>query len=196
MTEEAKKRVEDNLNLVYSIAKGFLNGNSYDNYEDIVSEGFLGLCHAAERYDDSCGTRFSTYAYQVIRGYMLRYIRLRTNGPISTYIDRHGGKEVLRNCEYVYLDQTIENFSRGGESQVHDLIASKDQRMDDVVFIKEIIEALKEKFSDDEVKMYIMYIIGFESKEIAKKFMKNDRQVQYIIRKLRYFARKKFKKVS
>lgn len=49
-----------NLGLVGSVAKHFL-GRGMD-FDDLVSEGNLGLIEAAKRFDPMIGTKFSTYA--------------------------------------------------------------------------------------------------------------------------------------
>lgn len=54
--------VLNNSNLVYKIAHKFFGTDR----EDLVQQGFLGLCMAAERYDLTKGIEFSTYAYKYI----------------------------------------------------------------------------------------------------------------------------------
>jgi len=44
-------------------------------YEDLVSQGLLGLIDAVDRYDPSRGTVFSTYATHLIRGRVLDGLR-------------------------------------------------------------------------------------------------------------------------
>jgi RNA polymerase sigma factor for flagellar operon FliA len=44
-------------------------------YEDMVSQGLLGLIEAVDRYDPAYGTQFSTYATVRIRGKILDYLR-------------------------------------------------------------------------------------------------------------------------
>ncbi len=52
--------IQSNLRLVIKIARGYQRrGMSLD---DLIGEGNLGLIRAAEEYDPSFGTRFSTYA--------------------------------------------------------------------------------------------------------------------------------------
>jgi RNA polymerase sigma factor for flagellar operon FliA len=53
---------------------GFYQASSVD-YDDVVSQGLLGLIEALERYDPGFGTVFSTYATLRIRGYVLDYLR-------------------------------------------------------------------------------------------------------------------------
>jgi RNA polymerase primary sigma factor len=57
--------VEANLRLVFSIVKKFVNPNN--NFDDLLSDGIIGLIRAVEKFDYDRGFRFSTYATQVVR---------------------------------------------------------------------------------------------------------------------------------
>ena len=57
--------VEANLRLVFSIVKKFVNPNN--TFDDLLSDGIVGLIRAVEKFDYDRGFRFSTYATQVIR---------------------------------------------------------------------------------------------------------------------------------
>ncbi len=62
--------------LVYFVSGrlGISRSNVMD-YEDLVSQGLIGLIEAVDRYDPGYGTQFSTYATLRIRGQMLDYLR-------------------------------------------------------------------------------------------------------------------------
>ena len=73
------KVFKSNLGLVYSIAKRFINRGV--EFEDLVQLGSIGLFNAIDKFDDSYGVMFSTYAVPLILGEIKRY--LRDNGPIK-----------------------------------------------------------------------------------------------------------------
>ncbi len=65
--------VSRNLRLVMSIV-GRFTGRSADP-EDLFQVGCLGLVRAADRFDETCETRFSTYAVPVIMGEIRKHLR-------------------------------------------------------------------------------------------------------------------------
>ena len=70
------------MNLVYALVS-----REYPSYlqdEDIIQTGMLGLCMAAEKWDES-RTKFSTFAYSCIRNAILNEFRRRNKhqGVIS-----------------------------------------------------------------------------------------------------------------
>lgn len=66
--------IEDNMNLVYSLVS-----REYPTYlsdEDIIQSGMLGLCKAAEKWDES-KSKFSTFAIICIRSEIQAEFRRR-----------------------------------------------------------------------------------------------------------------------
>jgi RNA polymerase primary sigma factor len=74
--EERNRRVVENQWLVGLLARGF-RGRGL-GYEDLCGHAQIGLIEAAERYDPSFGTRFSTYASYWIKQAMRQAIALHT----------------------------------------------------------------------------------------------------------------------
>lgn len=71
--DDAKRAlVEANLKFVVTIAKKYRDDDI--PFEDIISEGNLGLIKAAERYDASMGNKFITYAVWWIKAYIQDFI--------------------------------------------------------------------------------------------------------------------------
>lgn len=58
--------IQSNLGLVHNCARRFM-GKGIE-YDDLYASGCLGLVKAVDRYDESLGYRFSTYAVPVILG--------------------------------------------------------------------------------------------------------------------------------
>lgn len=71
MTRE--ELILNNLGLVGSCASRFI-GKGVD-YEDLYSSGCIGLIKAADKFDDSLGFAFSTYAVPTILGEIRRIFR-------------------------------------------------------------------------------------------------------------------------
>lgn len=73
-SEETVNRIlKQYENLVYHIVHKFASGR--ENFDDLVQVGMIGLVHAIRRFDVDRGWRFSTFAYQTIRGEIQRYFR-------------------------------------------------------------------------------------------------------------------------
>jgi len=56
--------LKSNLNLVYKLAHQFLKYRIWDNefLDDLIGEGYIGLCKAVDYYDASKNVKFSTLA--------------------------------------------------------------------------------------------------------------------------------------
>ena len=67
------KKIKENKGLVVDIARKLHNCGV--DTDDLIQVGMIGLMQAVERFDKSNGTKFSTFAYHYIRGFMLREIR-------------------------------------------------------------------------------------------------------------------------
>jgi len=47
--------------------------NHKQDYNDIMQEGYIGVCHAYDRFDSKHGAAFSSYAYLWVRHYIRQY---------------------------------------------------------------------------------------------------------------------------
>ena len=69
----AGRLVEENSGLIWSVARRFF-GRGVDA-EDLYQLGCVGLLKAIDGYDESFGTKFSTYAVPKISGEIRRFLR-------------------------------------------------------------------------------------------------------------------------
>lgn len=77
-----EKIIQEYIPLVKYIASRVMFGkNKYMEYEDLVSYGLIGLMDAINKFDDTKGMKFSSYASIRIKGSMID--ELRKNRPIS-----------------------------------------------------------------------------------------------------------------
>ncbi len=82
--------VRDNLALTSSIIKKHFSCNLSDNEEfnDLRSDGNVGLFVAATRYEEQRGAPFSAFAYKYIKGYISRGVQKRSrNNLFFTNLD-------------------------------------------------------------------------------------------------------------
>ena len=71
--DAAEKLIEENSGLIWSIAKRFF-GRGVDP-DDLYQLGCVGFLKAIDGFDESFGTRFSTYAVPKISGEIRRFLR-------------------------------------------------------------------------------------------------------------------------
>ena len=106
------------MNLVYSLVS-----KEYPTYlkdEDIIQCGMLGLCKAAEKWEDG-KTQFSTFAWRCIRNEIVNEFRRRAKhqGVLSLdyeMTDEDGGKSTFGDCvvgddDIVYVDDEVKSIT-------------------------------------------------------------------------------------
>lgn len=144
MSTSKQNLIEDNMNLVY-----FVIHKHYPTFikdEDLVQEGFCGLCKAAEMYDESKGIAFSTYASKAILNHIKWYFtrQMKHNGVYSL------DKEVLehKDGETVTLVDLIVDESAG---KGFDYVEREDfvDRLDETN--QKIVDLLKEGLTHAEI---------------------------------------------
>ena len=72
-SDKINRRVTENINLIYLVMKRFRNRGV--DREDLFQIGAVGLTKAAQRFDESKGFAFSTYAVPLIIGEIQRFLR-------------------------------------------------------------------------------------------------------------------------
>ncbi len=132
--------IEHNLRLVSHIIKKYYAG--YDEQEDLISIGTIGLIKAIDSFDADKGARLATYAARCIENEILMHYRSRkkdaniisVNEPIDT--DSEGNPLTL--IDIISIDDTIcEDIDiRNKTSQLYEMIESMTDKRDKEIIIK------------------------------------------------------------
>lgn len=123
--EYTQEDIEKNLGLVHFIAQR----NSHrlrhrlSEYDDLISDGVLGLCHALGRFEPARGVKFSSYAYTCIWGYM---VHGRRNLHMEEYKAFHSRFEVPAKTVSLYSGDSVPGESTSGEESKGQFIRGVD----------------------------------------------------------------------
>lgn len=104
-----EEKVENNLGLVYSIAKKFSDKGV--DYEDLVQIGCIGLIKAVDNFDESRGFSFSTYAVPVIIGEIRQFFRDDGSVKVSRSIKELGRKISIIRDTFILKNGTEPSIS-------------------------------------------------------------------------------------
>lgn len=150
--------IEENMKLVYSVVT-----KEYPTYihdDDIIQSGMLGLCKAAESWDES-KSKFSTYAWRCIRNEINR-----------EFINRKPYNKVLS------LDKPI-----GEDTTLGDVLVGED----DVWCVD---DRFYEELTSDEQTVLRLDNMGFSTDEITERSGLGIQTVRKLLRTIRLKWRK------
>lgn len=102
-----EEMIIENQPLVYYLVKKF--GVEREDYEDIVSEGTIGLIKAAKTFDASKNVKFATYASRCIKNEIFMYMR----------------KEKKYSKNTISLETPIKEDKKGNTITIMDILPSK-----------------------------------------------------------------------
>lgn len=179
LTEEQQTLVEENLKLVHYFLK---RSNFYNNYEDFYQAGVYGLCLAAQRFDESKGFEFTTFATCYIQGHIKRHFRDFESGPIKPL--RNGSKIKIPN--YLYIDGMInDNGDCYGYDFIDAGIENEEETIAGLTFNNILV-----KLSEREQDIIKLSLACKTQMQIAEQLSLSQAQISRLLRKLQ----KKFKK--
>ncbi len=112
--------ITNNMGLVFHTAQSMrrLENSGVMEFQDLVSEGVLGLINALDRFDESKGFKFSSYAVRCISGYMLR-------GHRSLHMEQWKAKASW----YEVPSQTFSMYQPGYDEEVRQVVGCDDRGM-------------------------------------------------------------------
>lgn len=134
------KLIEHNLRLVAHIVRKYYT--SYQNPDELISIGSLGLVKAIDSFKTENGTRFATYAAKCIQNEILMFFRSQKKSA----------------CE-VSINETIDIDRDGNPLTYSDIISVEDTIADDLdfkVLSERTVRLIKTVLNDREREIIIM----------------------------------------
>lgn len=154
--------------IILKKANSFINLCGLDS-EDLYQEGMIGFVSSIYSFDETYGTKFSTYSSTLYTRKMLSALR-KNNSDANNCIDTNVSVD---GCEFLSQNPSPEDAVLYDEE------------------ISEIMEYAKENLSKTEQKVFKLILLGISYSEIAEILDSNvksvDNTVQRIRRKLRDF---------
>lgn len=165
-------------NAVHKAVKPFIKKAKMHGveYEDLFSEGQIGLLNAYDSYDDTLGLKFMTYGFSMIRWAIQRFMRDQNAGPkfsrkvkewatkvtvddsVNEIVEKLGIKtdeaklvvDYKRNFLSVSTNQLIAGNGNGDKDMtIEDTLSTQDDFSS--VFVDEFLDYLKENYPNHHI---------------------------------------------
>ncbi len=205
MDKRGQVVVSENIGLVHACAKKFKSRGI--EYDDLFQAGCVGLIKAADAFDTSRGVKFSTYAVPVILGEIKRLFRdggaikvgrslkdlsLKATRFVNEFSTKNAREPTINelaealNVEPAIAAQALE-VSRApisltaerddGQSQIDIPVEAPDERLAEVIALKQIVAALDEKdrslillrFFKNQTQTQTAKILGMTQVQVSRR---------------------------
>ena len=207
------KLIENNLPLVSSISKKFLN-RGYD-YEDIFQVGCIGLVKAVNNFQPKFNVKFSTYAVPMIIGEIQRFLRDDGSVKVSRSLKETGNKvrkmrdelskefgraptinEVAQALELTPEEVVLAQEASRAPSSIHETVYENDG--DPITILDQIAdqsetkwfdkialkEAIRELDDRERLIVYLRYYKDQTQSEVAERIGISQVQVSRLEKKI------------
>lgn len=104
LNERQRELVESNICLAKKLAWNLSRLNQRISLEDIEQLCLEGMCAAANRFDETKGYKFSTYAYVVMKRNYIKYTALKKEIPTISLDESFSEEEDPDNTLLNYID--------------------------------------------------------------------------------------------
>jgi RNA polymerase sporulation-specific sigma factor len=187
------ERIQENTGLVHTCARRF-KGRGIE-YDDLFQAGCLGLIKAAERFDESRGLCFSTYAVPVILGEIRRLFRedgtvkmsrslremaMKANRASTEFLQREGRQPTVKEVASILgvePEQAAQAIAAGqmplsltmededGESQLDIAVEPEEELLTEKLSLRKAVKELQER---DKKIIYLRYVKSSTQAETAR----------------------------
>lgn len=190
--EARESLVTDNIGLVYSVARRFLN-RGYE-LEDLFQIGCIGLIKSIDKFDITYDVKFSTYAVPMITGEIKRFLRDDGMIKVSRILKENAMKIRQAQEKFIYKEgrePTLVELSKEVELTMEEVVEALDANVEvDSIYRTiyqsegseiQLVDRIEEKQNDNEQVLNKM-TIGTLMDQLE------EREREIII--LRYFEEK------
>ena len=181
--EKAKdKLIEHNLRLVAHIIKKYYS--NFEEQEDLISIGTIGLIKSVNSYDFEKGTKFATYASRCIENEILMHFRSKK-----------------KTNQDMYISDPIDSDNDGNSLTLMDVMAQEDSIADDIdlkmkssLLYKSLEQRLSKRDRQIMIMRYGLYnCVPKTQKEVSEFFDISRSYVSRIEKKAIELMREDFK---
>jgi RNA polymerase primary sigma factor len=173
--EALNKLVTANLRFVVSIAKQYQNRGL--ELPDLINEGNLGLVHAANKYDETKGFKFISYAVWWIRQYILQAIFNQSKSVRLPFNQITNINKLNRlSAEF---EQT--NQRKPSISELADLMGLPEEKIVETLSVTNNCVSIDTPFSDEEDGTLVDVLPNSNAEPTDAKLMEDSSSEELLI---------------
>ena len=186
--EAKNKLVENNIGLIRSVLRGFMN-RGYE-VDDLFQIGSIGLLKAIDKFDTSFNVKFSTYAVPMIVGEIKRFLRDDGLIKVSRSLKQVAGQAKRAEdmlSKRLGREPTIQEISEEINVEAEEVVMAlessyhPEEEILDSIFLKEILNKLEPR---DRQVIILRYFKDKTQTEVAKELGISQVQVSRIEKRI------------